>query len=253
MAAERPPKPQPPEEAQAERWELLHHVSSLLTTPMIVLAFVWVGLLVLDFTVGLAPWLRTVTYVIWGVFIVHFLLEFAIAPDKARYLQRNALTVVSLVLPALGILRLFGAFRALRAATALRSVGMLQIVTSLNRSMRALRRTLARRGLGYVIALSAIVMFVGSAGMYNFESPRTLLEEGDLEGAIAATGFETYGEALWWTAMIMTTVGSQHWPNTTAGRILGWFLSVYGLAIFSYITASVASYFLERDREEFRR
>jgi voltage-gated potassium channel len=47
------------------------------------------------------------------------------------------------------------------------------------------------------------VLIAGSAGMYAFES--------NLAGE---EGLETYGEALWWTAMILTTVGSQYWPQT---------------------------------------
>jgi len=37
------------------------------------------------------------------------------------------------------------------------------------------------------------------------------------------------GEALWWTAMIMTTMGSQYWPQTIEGRMLCVFLALYAL------------------------
>jgi hypothetical protein len=30
--------------------------------------------------------------------------------------------------------------------------------------------------------------------------------------------FDSYGDALWWTATIITTLGSQYWPATAAGR-----------------------------------
>ena len=60
-------------------------------------------------------------------------------------------------------------------------------------------------------------------------------------------GLHNYGEAVWWTAMIMTTIGSQYWPVTPAGRIVAWFLAIYAMPIFGYITAIVASYFVGGD------
>ena len=44
--------------------------------------------------------------------------------------------------------------------------------------------------------------------------------------------------------------GSEYWPKTVEGRILGWLLAVYAFAVFGYITASFASFFVGRDTEE---
>ena len=60
-------------------------------------------------------------------------------------------------------------------------------------------------------------------------------------------GFSSYGEALWWTAMLLTTMGSEFWPRTGEGRVLCFLLSLYGFAVFGYITASFASFFVGRD------
>jgi voltage-gated potassium channel len=60
-------------------------------------------------------------------------------------------------------------------------------------------------------------------------------------------GCTSYGHALWWTAMLVTSIGSDFWPLTTEGRMLALLLSIYGLAVFGYITASFASYFVGRD------
>src|SRR3546814_1832442 len=77
------------------------------------------------------------------------------------------------------------------------------------------------------MALTLIIVSVGAAGMYAFES-------GD-------EGFRSYGEALWWTAMLVTSIGSEFWPQTAEGRILCLILSIYGFAIFGYVTATLAS------------
>jgi voltage-gated potassium channel len=69
-----------------------------------------------------------------------------------------------------------------------------------------------------------------------------------LEGAHAvAGGFASFGDAFWWTAMIMTTIGSAYWPQTPEGRVLTFLLSAYALSIFGYITAFLATFFIGRD------
>ena len=233
-----------------ERWSLLEQINALTDKPMTALSFVWLGLLILDFTQGLSPLLQTISYAIWALFVLDFIIELIIAPQKLDYLQHNWLTAVALLLPALRVLRIFRALRLLRAARAVRSVSLLRVVTSLNRGMRAIGKTLGRRGVGYVIALTVIVTFGGAAGMYAFESPRALSEAGYMDAAQAVAqgvGLNGYGEAVWWTAMIMTTMGSEYWPKTVEGRILGWLLAVYAFAIFGYITATIASYFVVQD------
>ncbi len=62
----------------------------------------------------------------------------------------------------------------------------------------------------------------------------------------------TYGTSLWWTAMIMTTMGSQYWPQTPEGRILCVLLALYAFAVFGYVTATLASFFIGRDAEDER-
>jgi voltage-gated potassium channel len=235
-----------PDLLHTQRLELLEHLNNLSDKPLVALSFVWLALLILDLTSGLGPLLQTLSTAIWGIFIVDFVLEFAIAPRKLHYLRRNWLTVISLVLPALRVLRVARALRVLRAARAVRSLSLLRLLTSLNRGMRATRKTLGRRGVGYVVALTVVVTVVGAAGMAFFESPQALREAGYT--ADAAGGLLNYGEALWWTAMIMTTMGSEYWPQTAEGRILSWLLSLYAFAIFGYITATIASYFVGQDQ-----
>lgn len=105
--------------------------------------------------------------------------------------------------------------------------------------MNALRRTLARRKFGYVAVLTLLVVGLGAAGMLNFEPAS------QVQG-----GFTSYGDALWWTAMLLTSIGSQFWPVTAEGRVLTVLLSLYGFATFGYITATFASFFVGRDAEQ---
>jgi voltage-gated potassium channel len=44
--------------------------------------------------------------------------------------------------------------------------------------------------------------------------------------------------------MTMTTMGADYFPKTPEGRLLGWLLAAYAFAIWGYITATIASYFI---------
>jgi voltage-gated potassium channel len=163
-------------------------------------------------------------------------VEFVLAPHKVAYLKRNWLTAISLLIPALRIFRVFRAFRLLRLARTGRGLRLVRVVGSLNRGMKALGASLSRRGFGYVIALTVLVTFAGAAGMYAFENA-------------APGGPHSYGESLWWTAMILTTMGSQYWPQTAEGRVLCVFLALYAFGVFGYVTAALATFFVGRDAD----
>ncbi|NEZ02561.1 ion transporter [Wenzhouxiangella sp. XN201] len=219
-----------------ERYELLHRLEEWMETPMVILAFAWLVLLVMELIQGESQLFFSLGMIIWVVFIIDFAVKLVLAPDKAVYFKRNWLTVISLLIPALRVFRIFRAFRLLRLARAGRGLRLVRVVSSLNRGMKALAASLNRRGFGYVITLTVLVTFAGAAGMYTFENE-------------APGGPKSYGESLWWTAMIMTTMGSQYWPQTGEGRVLCVFLALYAFGIFGYVTAALATFFVGRDAD----
>jgi len=217
----------------ARRWGTLKQLNEWLEMPMAVLSLVWLIIVVWELVSGVD--LEAVLTAIWIVFLIEFVVRFSVAPAKLAFLKSNWLTVIALVVPAL---RIFRFLSILRAARVLRSFRLIRLVGTANRSMNALRRSLARRGFGYVVGLTLLVLCLGAAGMFNFEPA------GEVAG-----GFHSYGDALWWTAMLLTSIGSQFWPTTTEGRFLTVLLSLYGFATFGYITATFASFFVGRDAE----
>lgn len=222
-----------PEQFAEEREGLLEQLEGVLEGPLIVLGFIWLALIVVDLVWGLRPLLARLMTLIWIVFILDFVLRLWVAPSKPRFLKRNWLTAISLVLPALRALRALAVVRL-----ALRGARLVSIVGSLNRGMSALRKSMRRHGFGYVVALTALVTVVGAAGLYAFEGP-----------AASRGGLTSYGEALWSAAMIMTTLGSQYAAQTAEGRILTLVLAVYAFAVFGYVTAALASYLVGRDAD----
>lgn len=217
-----------------ERYKLLERIQDVLETPMILLGLGWLVLLIVELTRGLSPLLQGISNVIWVIFVLDFLLKFVLAPKKLPFLRKNVLTVISLALPALRVLRVArGLIQTVRVGRGLRLV---KVIGSLSRGIRSLGATMRRRAFGYVMALTLIVLLIGAAGMYAFERN---------EGQHLAT----YSHALWWTAMVLITMGSDYWPRSPEGQILCLILAVYGFTVFGYFTALLATYFLGQDAE----
>lgn len=222
-----------------ERREILEQLEDWLEMPMLVLGFVWLALFLIEVIWGLSPLLEVVGWVIWSLFVLNFVVEFILAPRKVAYLKSNWLTAISLVLPALRVFRIGRVLRILRTARATRGLRLVRTISSTNRGMRSLSASLGRRGFGYVVALTLIITLIGAAGMYAFESN---IPDG--------SGLKDYGSALWWTAMLMTTLGSEYWPQTPEGRVLCFLLALYAFAVFGYLTAAIATFFVGRDADD---
>ena len=222
-----------------ERREVLQQLEDWLEMPMLILGLLWLILFLIELIWGLSPLLEVIGWAIWVIFILNFTVEFILAPRKITYLKNNWLTVISLLLPALRVFRFARVLRVLRTARATRGLQLFRVIARTNRGMRSLSASLGRRGFGYVVTTTLVITLVGAAGMYAFESN---MPDG--------RGLNDYGTALWWTAMLMTTMGSEYWPQTPEGRVLCFFLSLYAFAVFGYLTAAIATFFVGRDADD---
>ena len=123
-------------------------------------------------------------------------------------------------------------------ARAARGLRLLHVISSLNRGMRALSGAMGRRGFGYAVLVTFVVVFAGGAGMFAFENDNA-----------DGRGRNDYPTALWWTAMIVTTISSDYWSQTVEGRVLCLVLALYAFTVFGYVAATLSSFFIERDAE----
>lgn len=92
--------------------------------------------------------------------------------------------------------------------------------------------------LNYVLlAAISFVFFVGIAV--------TLVERTQ-----ASSNIKTIGNGIWWAFVTVAAVGyGDHYPVTFLGRTLAVTLMFVGIALFSIITANIASFFVEEDEE----
>lgn len=223
------------EKIKNERREILTRLEDWLETPLLILGFVWLALLIFEFVWGENPYIESLSTLIYVIFIVDFAVKFLLAPDKTDYLKNNWITLIALAVPALRIFRIFRVVRIFQVARVTRGLRLVRVLTSFNRGMKSLAASFGRRGINYVLALTFIVLFAGAAGMYAFEKD------------VAETGIESYATAVWWTAMILTTMGSDYFPRTGEGRVLSFLLALYAYTIFGYVTATLATFFIEQE------
>jgi voltage-gated potassium channel len=106
------------------------------------------------------------------------------------------------------------------------------------RLARVARVVMATRGahrlferLGRVALVAIVVVFLGAAVAYRAEHPTN-------------PEFATYGDALWWGTVTLTTVGyGDIVPETTTGRIAGVLIMVTGISVLGLLAGSLASFF----------
>jgi voltage-gated potassium channel len=213
----------------AERLELLARIEAILDPPMVVLGLVFLVLVALSlFQAPMTPSERSAVEraddVIYWIFVADFLLRLLITPARLPWVRANWALVLSLALPFLRPLHAFHALAALQVM----NVG--QLVVGLNRALRALQQIFRGRSALYLSLLTLLTIVVG-AGV-------TLV----LERGAAGSALTTFGQALWWSATLVTTVNSGLDPVTAWGRVVGWLLRVYAVGVFGYLTASIASF-----------
>ena len=213
---------------RAERSRLVAEIDGMLDGPTTFLAVVFAVVLVIELVLqaqgaAVPPALGWIQLAIWGIFAIHFLLGIAISPDRLRYLRRNWLTALSLALPFLR------AFRLLRAVRVLRATNALRVAAGFNRLARSMRGVLAWSRAGYAAGLAVTAALLGSAALLMFEADAPNSQITD------------YGEALWWAAATLTTVGAASEPVTVGGRIVALVLMFGGLVLLGYVAGVVAA------------
>jgi len=220
-------------EDRAAREEVREKLDRYLDVPLALASVVVVLLIIVQLSGEVSePWqgrLEALSWALWSLFFLEFLVKFALAPVKRRYVREHPLDVLIVLLPFLRFLRLARVLRATRALPVLR------LLIFGGRGSESTLALLKRRRLGQLAIVSAMVILLGAAAGF-------LLEAEAPGGQI-----RTFGNALWWSATLVTTVGSELYPVTVGGRILGFLLMLYAIGIFSYFIGAIASVLVESD------
>lgn len=171
--------------------------------------------------------LSAVDYLIWAAFVADYVIRLQISGDRRAFVRGNLLDLALVALPMLRPLRLARASRLVR-------FGLI-----LSRSNRQAKTSLQRRAVTYVAVLAGTLTLACSVGVLEFErhDPKA--------------NIHSYGDALWWAATTVSTVGyGDRFPVTLGGRLTALLLISAGVSFFGVITAAVAAYFVRRVTSE---
>jgi voltage-gated potassium channel len=217
----------------------LERLPRQLERPMLLLSFVWFLVIITELVNGTRPLLLSLGTVLWALFVIYFGLRLAIVPQRWAFLKRNWLFVLAILVPMLRFFPFLQTLPLARALTATFGMQVIWMFASADQGLRSLRRTMGRRGTGYALTFTVVVILAGAAGMLHFEN--------DSPGP---QGIHSYPKALWWVAMQITNIGSGYQPVTPGGHVLCLGISIFAVAIFGYLTAVFAAFFIGRDAED---
>lgn len=194
---------------------------------MLVLAIASVPLFLLEHRYWIAA---AAGWVVVVVFFADLVVRVVLVDGSKRsYLVRHWYDVAIVVLSVLPVLRPLRALRALQLLRGVRAfIAAHKAATAMTRGWKSLH------GKGLIVsaaALSAVAVFT------VYETERA-----------AGGSIDSLGNALWWAAATVTTVGyGDLSPNTTAARVAAVLLMACGISLFGLLTANVSAKFLKND------
>jgi len=167
----------------------------------------------------------TVEIAISAVFVGDFLRRLSIAHNRRAYVVRG-LGWVDLIgcIPGLRIVRIVRVSRSLRQ---LRKYGGVRPVA---------RQVFANRAQGSLLLVILVAIYV-----IEFGSMAMLATESRSPDA----NIRTSSDALWYIMVTISTVGyGDLYPTTAMGRIVGVFILIVGVGLFSTLTGFLANIFV---------
>jgi voltage-gated potassium channel len=174
---------------------------------------------------SLAPTLHqaclAIDYATWAIFIVDYVARIYLARgERLRYWAHHLVDLAIIVLPFLRPLRL---------------LRLLLLLKVLNR-----RATDSLQG-------RVVTYVAGSAGLLLFCASLAVL---DAERHATGANIHGFGDALWWSAVTVLTVGyGDRYPVTVEGRFVAIGLMLGGIALIGVVTASFATWLIDRVRQ----
>ncbi|MFH9724771.1 potassium channel family protein [Streptomyces sp. NPDC017254] len=158
----------------------------------------------------------------WGVFVLDYVVRLRLSGlGPLRFLRAHLLGTVVLLLPLL------------------RPLQMVKIYEQIQRRHDKPRLTLYARVMAYSSLTVALLGFAGALAVYQHE-----------RGAPGAT-IRTFGDALWWAAETLTTVGyGDVTPVTAMGRFIAVGMMACGVALIGAVTGSFSSWLIQTFRRE---
>jgi len=205
-----------------------------------VLAIVSVILIAVESLLNVSEqWLVSIyilDFIICIVFALDFAYRFRIAQNKTHFLKVNGYEILAMI-PA-AALNAAGSIPAISAGLrSLRLIRVVRVVVAISRMRRVATtssRFLQRSHLVTMLAIMAGTIFIAAFAVL-------VLETGTPSAQIT-----NFSDAIWWSISTVTTVGyGDIVPNSSAGRIIGMILMLFGIGVMASLISQVSATLVE--------
>jgi len=171
---------------------------------------------------------RITDWCIWLFFVLETAVLTSLVKNKLHYLRSNWM---NLIIISTGIPLLWGGGAY---AAALRTLRVLLILPVLLNTSVGVRKVLAQNHLGTVLLLALAFTLMSGLLIAGIDP-----------------GIENIWQGIWWAWVTVATVGyGDTVPLSTAGRVFGAVVILFGVGFFSLLTASFSAYFVSRGEME---
>jgi voltage-gated potassium channel len=163
---------------------------------------------------SLASWL------VWSLFVIDYVVRLNLASNRREWFVNHLFDLLVVALPLMRPLRL------------------LRVVVLFGVLQKAVGN--AVRGRILVFTISGVVLLIYVASLAILQTER------DQSGA----KITSFGKAVWWAINTVTTIGFDDlYPITFTGRVIAVLLMVGGITLIGVVTASLASWIVQRVAE----
>ncbi|MDQ7877191.1 potassium channel family protein [Microbacterium sp. QXD-8] len=163
----------------------------------------------------------TVILVTWAMFIADYIVRLSLATNRRWWFRHHLSALTFALIPVLRLVRL------------------LRFMTRLPGMKTTAGGVLRTQILVYGAGASVILIYIASLAVL------------EAERHAPDANITTFGIALWWSCVTVTTTGyGDYVPMTDAGRWVAVGLMLGGVALAGVITATLASWVLERASRE---
>lgn len=169
----------------------------------------------------------TATFIVCIIYCVDFVVLTLYSMHPLRFLFRN-FYILLLSVPYHTIARLVGYELNHTSQMVLNGVVLLRSVLALYITLRWLIQRRTTRLLWAYIATVVLSSYLASLLFYEYEAP-------------VNKSVSSFGDALWWAWMNLTTVGAEIFPITAIGKVICVLLPVLGMAMFPIFTVYITS------------
>lgn len=159
---------------------------------------------------------EVVIWLVWGLFLIDYVVRLSTTTERKTWFWKHSYELIILAVPLLRPLRL------------------IRLLTIINVFHRSTGSALRDKAVVFAGMFSVLLVYCGALAMLEAER----FAEG--------SKITTFGDAIWWAIVTITTVGyGDLYPVTLLGRVIAVVLMLSGIVVIGILTAALASWLVE--------